>query len=126
MKKSQASMELLAFVGIGLIILILYLTFIFNQTRNYNLEREKLLGQDILKKVKIEIELADIVNEGYHRTFIVPETLEGIPYNITIQDKELTVKTQNFDFIEIIPEVNGNIQKNQNTIKKEGNVIYLN
>ncbi|MBU2634331.1 MAG: hypothetical protein KJ674_03730 [Nanoarchaeota archaeon] len=126
MKKSQASMELMLFVGIGLIILIIYFTFFFTQTTNYNLEKEKRLGQDILEKVKTEIELAEEVNNGYSRTFILPPTLNGISYNITIQNKELLIDTPNFNFIELIPEVTGNIQKNQNIIKKEENVIYLN
>lgn len=126
MNKSQASMELIIFVGISITILLFYFTFIFHQTKIYNLEKEKLLAQDIINKVKTEIELADTVNTGYHRNFIVPETLEGMPYTIEIQDKELMVNTQNLNFIETIPVVIGNIQKNQNTIEKEGNVIYLN
>ena len=119
-------MELMIFVSIGLIILVTYFTFFFTQTKNYNLEKEKTLGQDVLEKVKSEIELADAVNDGYHRTFTLPQTLNGISYNITIQNKELLVDTPNFNFVELIPEVTGDIQKNQTIIKKEGNVIYLN
>ncbi|MFH1209520.1 MAG: hypothetical protein V1663_01910 [archaeon] len=126
MKRSQASIELIIFVGISLIILLFYFTFIFNQTQKYNLEKEKMLGQDVINKVKTEIELADTVSNGYHRDFVIPETLEGINYNITISDRELTLSTENFQLIKIIPEVIGNIQKNINTLKKEDNVIYLN
>ncbi len=90
-KKSQSSIEFLIFLGVALIILIVF--SIINLTYlNFNLkQRESTSAQDLAKLIKNEINLASRVEPGYIRTVTLPIKLDNKEYSISMQQREVYV-----------------------------------
>lgn len=76
--------------------------------------------------LKIEIDTAYSVSEGYTRKIILPQKIIGKDYNITIKNNEMTITADVYSFTKIIPPVVGNFTKGQNIIKKESEKIIIN
>ena len=89
-------------------------------------ERDALLTEDILLKVQKEIAIAKTVENGYSRTFSIPERLGQKTYNINITNNELKISVNGNDYSVQIETVQGNIQKGENSIQKRDENLYLN
>ena len=79
-KKSQASLEFLAFLGIALVILIVFTVINLTYLNNNLKQRETTSAQDLTKFVKNEINLASRVEPGYVRIVNLPATLDNKDY----------------------------------------------
>jgi len=86
-------------------------------------DKKQILAQDLGFSIQNEFIMAVQVRDGYRRTFLVPDTLEGIKYNISIIGNALMLA--NITPIPI-PAVVGEIRKGKNTIVKENNTLCLN
>ena len=76
-------------------------------------------------KLQRELFLASAVEDGYFRTFALPDNLEGIDYSLITRNSTITVLSKNSLFIVAIPYIIGNASKGANAINKTGGVIYL-
>jgi len=124
--KGQSAMEFLVLISILIIVFIAFYAIVFQRIQDTNNKKDVLLGEDMASKVQREILLAAKVSDGYSREFTLPDTIEGMDYNILISGKELTVKTPNTEIVKPIPVVIGNIAKGLNIINKTDGIIYLN
>ena len=124
--KSQSAMEFLILTGILLFAFLVFYLIIFERVEMLNNRRAIILGEDVATKVQKEIILATKVSDGYQRRFSLPETLNGMDYNISISGKELTVKIPKTEIVKNIPNVIGNISNGSNIIQKKNGFIYLN
>lgn len=91
-------------------------------------ESNRQISQDIAEFAYNEIEMAKSVNDGYARTFIMPQTINGVNYSISIIDsRELVVNYLGHEYVKFIPSnVTGNITKGSNKISKASGIIYIN
>ncbi len=79
--------------------------------------------------VSDNIELASLVNGGFSTTFIVPQTIDGNTYSISIIDKrELIVVYNEFEYVEFLQtNVSGELQFGENILSKnESGKLSLN
>lgn len=124
--KAQVSVEFIVFVGIGFIILLIFLASSIEKMNEFNTEKELILLKDAAYKVQNEIVLASIVNDGYIRTFSIPERLGTADYNISINGRTLIAQSANYDYVLQLPDANGTLAKGNNTIKKTGGIVQIN
>lgn len=124
--KAQVSVEFIVFVGIGFIILLIFLASSIEKMNEFNTEKEFVLLKDVAYKVQNEIVLASIVNDGYMRTFNIPERLDTADYNISITGRTLIAQSANYDYVLQLPDANGTLAKGNNTIKKIGGTVQIN
>ena len=106
--KSQSSTEFMIFIGIGIIILMIYFG-IANTYLNLSYRQKDIIsGQDLAKQIKNEINLAARVEDNYERTFQVPSIAGGKQFSVHIESREITVKINDLDYTELLEiDVNG-------------------
>ena len=92
MKKSQASLEFLYFVGAALFILIIYLFITSNYFSITAVRKDNIAAQNLLETVRNEINLAGRVENGYSRKIILPNDINLQNYTINIQGREIYIK----------------------------------
>ena len=124
--KAQIAIEFIFLVCVAFVMLIVLLTSIRDQAIDLNQRKDFVLVKDLAYKVQHEINMATQLKSGYNRIFFIPEKLDNKNYTIKIEKNEITVSLEKLEFFLDIPEVNGNINKGNNTIKNVGGVVYLN
>lgn len=126
-KKSQVAIEFFIFVGIALLIAIVFSALTLDQVKEYYDKKEYLELKDIALKTQKEVFLASVAKEGYERAFTLPTELDNkVNYTIIIKNNDtLITYSKKSLYAASIPKVVGNITFN-NIITKSGGVIYLN
>ena len=124
--RAQIAIEFIFLVSVAFIMLLIFLKAVGDQADNLNEKKEFILVKDLAYKAQYEINMATQVKSGYNRTFFMPEKLDNKDYTITKVGNKITISLENSEFTITIPEINGNITKGNNTIRKLGGVIYLN
>ncbi len=123
--KAQIAVEFIFLVSVTFIMLLIFLKVAGNQADELNEKKEFILVKDLAYKIQYEINMATQVKSGYNRTFFIPEKLDNKDYTITQTENKITIGLKNSEFTITIPEINGNINKGNNTIINKGGVIYL-
>jgi len=124
--RAQIAIEFIFLVSVAFIMLLIFLKAVGDQADDLNEKKEFVLVKDLAYKVQYEINMATQVKSGYNRTFFMPEKLDNKDYTITKTENKITIGLKNSEFTITIPEINGNINKSNNTIINIGGVIYLN
>jgi len=121
--KAQASIEFMFMVASATFMILIFVV-VYSVIYQDNIsDKKQILAQDLGFSIQNEFIMAVQVRDGYRRTFLVPDTLEGIKYNISIIGNALMLA--NITPIPI-PAVVGEIRKGKNTIVKENNTLCLN
>ena len=124
--KAQVSAEFFVLVGLALLIAIAFEIASLDQLYDFRVQKENEAVKDLALKLQKEVFLASNVEDGYVRTFIIPDQLDRINYSLTTQNSTITVESKNSLYIVPIPKTIGNISKGIITINKTGGVIYIN
>ncbi|HLC61031.1 MAG TPA: hypothetical protein VJJ52_06405 [Candidatus Nanoarchaeia archaeon] len=126
--KSQSAIEFITLASFMFLIVLGFIAVISTNVLRAKDEGNKKVAQDIADFAYREIDLAKSVNNGYIRTFILPETVNGVTYTISITDnRELAVSYLDNEFVRFLPaNVTGNISKGINVIIKKNDIVYLN
>ncbi|MBU1204699.1 MAG: hypothetical protein KKA61_02780 [Nanoarchaeota archaeon] len=124
--RAQIAIEFIFLVCVAFVMLLIFLKVVGDQADELNEKKEFILVKDLAYKIQYEINMATQVKSGYNRTFFIPEKLDNKDYTITKTENKITVGLKNSEFTITIPEINGNINKSNNTIINIGGVIYLN
>ncbi len=124
--KAQISAEFIIFVGLAFLITIAFVVISLDQLNDFRIKKEDEAVKDLTLKLQRELLLAATVEDGYIRTFTIPNKLERVNYSITMQNSTMTVESKNSLYIVAIPNSVGNINKGTNNINKTGGVIYIN
>jgi hypothetical protein len=124
-KNAQVAIEFILLLILLFSVFMVYTVSTRNDMDNIRKNKEYILLIDVTKMVQYEIVTATKVKDGYHRTFEIPETLEGTDYNIAIDEMMIIASTEDQEYVLFIPDINGSIKKGDNTITKENGTISI-
>ena len=128
MKKAQSSIEFMITIGAMLVIFIAISLSIYAKISQETNEKREAEINELALNIQNEIKVASGANDGYIRTFTIPNKIIGLDYDITITEGLIYIKTADDRHALAVPvqEVTGNIQIGDNSIRKSGTIIYLN
>ena len=112
-------------VGFMLLVLLVFASYQSEKMSDLENEKEYTLIQDLGYKIEKEFDLASRLQDGYTRTFSLPEKLEGYNYSLQHNSNIVILSTENEEFFVTIPDVVGQLNKGNNTIVKKTNMILL-
>ena len=126
--KSQSAIEFISLAAIMMFVILGFFSVTSSKTLEAREESNKQITEDIANFVYREIDTAKSVNDGYARTFDMPQAINGINYSISIVDnRELTVNYLSYEYVKFLPSnVTGNAIKGANKISKINGVIFIN
>ena len=128
-KKSQASVEFLILVSAFVLFFAIFFIAIHENMNDELAEQNNLLVKEVALAVQDEINLALASDDGYFRTFAIPEKINNNKeYSISLTAGVVYLQTDSKKHAIALPVANvtGQIVKGENTIKKENGKIYLN
>jgi hypothetical protein len=126
MKKSQMALEFVLLFSVSIFVMMILL-FSFYEINKYKVD-EKIdtkMG-DFHYTVQSEFILASQMNNGYVRSFVLPETVENTYYNISISGKNIVLHYDGINYYKKVPDTVGDFVDGQNILKKNNDIIYLN
>lgn len=91
-------------------------------------DSNKKTAEDIAQLAYREMEIAKSANDGYSRIFAMPQTVNGVDYNITIIDnRELIVNYLGYEYVKFLPSnVTGTVARGNNKISKNNGIVSIN
>lgn len=128
MSKSQSATEFIVLASFMLLVMLGFFAVTSSKVLEAREEDNRKIAEDIAEFAYREIETAKSVNDGYARTFAMPQTVNGINYSISIIDnRELTVSYLGYEHVKFLPSnITGNIAKGSNKISKNNGVVLIN
>ena len=139
MKKAQSSIEVALLVGFMFLVFNVFLLVIAQRMVDVQDQKDQALIGDMSSVIESEIVLAAGVEDGYSRTFEIPQTLKGINYSVKLINSttmktnysELVLEyvdfTKTYETVKKLPKnVDGVINKGENKILKKAGIICLN
>ena len=123
--KAQVSAEFFVFVGLAFLIAIAFEIASLEQLKDFRIQKESEAVKDIALKLQKELLVAAAVEDGYVRTFGIPDDIDSINYSLTTLNSTITVESKNGFYVVQIPKAVGNVSKGTNKINKTGGVIYI-
>lgn len=131
-KIAQASTEFILVFSVVTIFVVAFLITIYLHTRQSYIKNDQESVEDITNFIQQEIMLASKVEDGYNRTFFLPETINNKVYSIAAKNYSIKINSTGQAFaicgIPIINEpeqISFNYGK-ANTIIKNETGIYIN
>ena len=127
MSRGQLAFEFLLLVSAAFLVMILFSASTRVEFDQANSQKEYALVKDMTFSLQSEVNRASEIENGYQRYFRLPESLDGVDYNATIQANTLSVRTLSYDYSLPVVPVTGNFTVNAtNRIRKINGVIYIN
>jgi hypothetical protein len=128
MKKAQSSIEFFTLMGLAFLAVILFVAVSANEVREFRDTKEFFLIKDLALKLQKEVTLAAVAEDGYERSFTLPDKLDNIvDYYIQIRNNTITINSSKTVFSVPIVNVTGQFTKGSNEIEKDNNGrIYVN
>ena len=123
--KSQVATEFLIFVGVTVVLVFGIGLLQLSRVSELQSERESEMVYDMALKLQEEIRIASLVEEGYSRNFSMPSRLLEIDYDVEINGKFLTVKSNKSFYTVRVPNMTGEIREGYNIITKSGGVVHI-
>jgi len=126
--KSQSAIEFVSLASFMLLVVLGFLAVTSSNLLQAKEEGNRQTAQDIADFAYREIDIAKSVDNGYIRTFNMPQTVNGVSYTINITDnRELAVNYLDYEFVRFLPSnVTGNLLKGTNKIWKIQGIVYIN
>lgn len=81
---------------------------------------------NVLEFLQNEVILATKLEDGYIKSFDIPEKINNQDYAINIHGSDLIITYDGREYLRIIPAVTGDFNIPNNTIKKISNEIFIN
>ncbi|SRR3989344_3823395 len=132
-KRGQSSVEFLIFIGIASLMFMTFIVIATSYLNGITKNREIIDGQDTAKIIRNEINLAAGVKGNYERVLELPETVNGRPYSIQIDNRDLIITIESSAFTmplssKVYSSFNNPVDINpvtagQYVIKKENEII---
>ena len=138
--RAQSSVEFALVVTIVGIVFSVFIVFFNARIVDVQQQKNYALLEDVGKVIKSEIDLASVVENGYVRTFYLPEDLSGMDYKISykngstlhanysfvvIEFEDKDVSTGNYIFF-LTPNLTGDfVRGEENTITKIDDEIIV-
>lgn len=127
-KRGQSALEFLILVGAVLFFFTGFFIIIQQQIAFKKFEEINRDFKDVAENVQEEINLAKSASDGYMRDFEVPETVNGLNYEINISDDLIFIKSESGKYALSLPvsNVTGDLVKGSNSIQKVSGEVLLN
>ena len=127
-KKSQSAVEFIVLASFMFLVTLGFFAVTNSKILEAKDDSNKKISSDIAEFVYREIETAKSVNDGYTRVFVIPQTINGINYNISIRDnRELLVNYLGNEYIKFLPpNITGNISTGIIKISKFNDMVFIN
>ena len=97
--KAQISSEFFIFIGLTFLIALAFEIASLDQLNDFRIRKESEEVRDVALKLQRELFIASAVEDGYFRTFVLPDNLEGIDYSLITRNSTITVLSKNSLFI---------------------------
>ena len=126
--RSQSIMEFFILIGLAFVAAILFIVVSANEMKEFRIQKEFFLIEDLALKLQKEVVIAASVEDGYERSFNLPNRLEdNVDYFTVIMNNTLTVNSSKAVFPVAIPITYGkNFTKGDNTVEKIDGKVYIN
>lgn len=125
--RAQSAIEFFTVAGMAFIAAIFFIGISANEVREIKDQKEFLLIKDLGMKLQKEVVIASQVEDGYKRTFKLPDKLEAVvDYFIVMSNETITINSSKSVFFVHIIGVTGNFTKGNNKIEKINGEIYIN
>jgi len=113
-------MVMLAFVFLGVVLIISL--FYLERAHDQRLQRGV---EDVADQAQQELLLAAAVEDGYTRTFTLPDTIDGSSYDLSNTATTLTIEADDVIYNRDIPNVTGSLGKGTNTVRRIDGAIII-
>ncbi len=84
MKRAQTAMEFVILLSFMMLVFVAFFIIVQQRLISIGQEHNDKGADDALAIVLNEITLAESVSDGYYREFVMPSSINGLRYNITI------------------------------------------
>lgn len=115
-------MMIIAATFVVIVFIIVFSTMISND----NIDKKKVIMKDFGYYLQNEFIMASKAKQGYKRSFILPYSVEGVKYNVYINDTLLVIDYFDNFFTLRIPQTNGQPKIGNNIIIHNEDTICLN
>jgi len=124
--KAQSSMEFFMLIGLAFLAVIIFTAISANEVKEFRDQKEFFLIKDLALKLQKEVTLAADAEDGYARSFTLPDELENIvDYFVQIRNNTITINSSKTVFSVAIVNVTGNFDKGNNKIEKNNGKISI-
>ena len=123
--KSQITLEYLVTIVFAVLFFMFMFFYFSGEISDFTEKRRIESTEDLANSLKIELDTAAVVHNGYSRSIVLPSEISGSNYSVSIRKKELTVKAMEAEYTVFVPEVNGNFTKGINEISRDEDVISI-
>ena len=125
-RKAQGAFEFLILIGIAFAAVVVFLIASFSDIDELTQKKEFMMLKEQGDRMHSEISLALRVEDGYSRSFLVPQMLENRDYTVVTANRTITLTSDRSSYSFRIPSIDGNITKGMNNITRESGVVRLN
>lgn len=128
----QIAIEYLTLMGIGLVMLTIFLVIAGDRLTDLNKDALAIEAQDVAYMIQSEIVNAATVEDGFERNFTTPlkltksEYTVNITYNNNTQHTTLILDAGTVHIAMSLPNATGNITKGVNRLYKRNERVYIN
>ena len=126
MGSAQVNVEFFIFIGIVFLISVAFGLTSVEQLKDFRNQQESDAVKDLALKLQKELIVAATVEDGYVRSFTIPNNLSNINFVLMTQNSTISVQSANAFYTVSIPKIVGNLSKGTNSINKTLGVIYVN
>ena len=107
--------------------MVIIFTVVFSELYQDNLrDKKRIIFEDYRYSLQNEFLIAKQTKPGYTRVFYIPQKLEGFDFEVSIINNILLLNYSDNVVYFSIPNITGYIQKGDNIITNQNNVLCLN
>jgi hypothetical protein len=125
MRKAQAALEFVVLTSVMFLYFALTTIYVQGQLVEFTHEGKLDTIEYLQQAIVQELALADQMPEGYERTFTLPDSVQGLPYSIEVQEETFPVRDELIitypeeqAVVFLTQDVTGTLRPGVNTIRK--------
>ncbi len=120
--RGQIAVEFVILFAFATIIGLLFLLSAYTLFSGVNDEQRRTAVDEVGYAIQDEIILATTVQDGYQRTFLIPERADRFAYTLTSGQTAFTLTSGAIIITYPHPPITGQVEKGRNLIAKDGDV----
>ncbi len=126
--KGQSAFEFILIVAFMTLFFVSLFSFANNGLSDAREDRVMRTAVGIANIPLAQITLASGLSDGFNSSFLIPQTVDGNTYDLSLIDgREIVVIFKDFEHVEFLPvNASGTLIFGENTIRKQNGKVYLN
>jgi len=126
--KAQSAFEFILIVAFMTLLFVSLFSVANSALADASEERVMKRAYDIAAMPSSQIVLASSLSDGYYSSFLIPQTVDGEEYDLSLVDgREIVVIYHEFEHVEFLSvNASGTLVFGENTIRKQDGKVYLN